>query len=212
MPDHHPQPACLACDPQIAKQLAADPALQAHWAALPRRQVRRGACLVQAGDALNASWFVAQGLARSVLRGADGTERNAGFFAEGDWIGFGLPPEPGASLVAVEALEPLHLVELPHAQLRHWQAVSPLAQQLLTSALHWSADRQAARLAELLLLDAGQRYDAFRAQQPALAARLPQLQLARYLGITDVALSRIRARRGLTRRRHSPVALNPDLG
>jgi CRP-like cAMP-binding protein len=38
------------------------------------------------------------------------------------------------------------------------------------------------------------RYAAFVAQRPGLAARVPQQDLARYLGITPVSLSRIRGR------------------
>lgn len=51
---------------------------------------------------------------------------------------------------------------------------------------------------EFLQQSAAERYQAFLREQPVLAARLPQYQIASYLGITPVALSRIvgRLRRG----------------
>jgi CRP-like cAMP-binding protein len=44
-----------------------------------------------------------------------------------------------------------------------------------------------------------QRYAAFLAREGNLAQRVPQKDLARYLGITPVSLSRIRRRRIVTK-------------
>ena len=44
------------------------------------------------------------------------------------------------------------------------------------------------------MLSPVQRYRLFLDEEPALAARIPQKDLALYLGITPVALSRIRGR------------------
>ena len=49
------------------------------------------------------------------------------------------------------------------------------------------------------LVGVEQRYGRFLAEEPALAARIPQKDLALYLGITPVALSRIRGRLQRTR-------------
>jgi CRP-like cAMP-binding protein len=51
------------------------------------------------------------------------------------------------------------------------------------------------REASFLLLDAGERYEAFLEDFADLVPRLPQYHIASYLGITPVALSRIRSRR-----------------
>ena len=47
---------------------------------------------------------------------------------------------------------------------------------------------------DLLCRSAEERYRVFLAQEPALADRLTQSDIARYLGITAIALSRIRRR------------------
>lgn len=54
--------------------------------------------------------------------------------------------------------------------------------------------RQEARQRELLLEDATSRYLGFVGSDPGLARRLTQAQIASYVGVTPVALSRIRAR------------------
>lgn len=56
---------------------------------------------------------------------------------------------------------------------------------------------------EFLLLTAEQRYRQFCASLPALLEHIPQHQIASYIGITPVALSRIRAR-GRTKRSSGP--------
>ena len=52
------------------------------------------------------------------------------------------------------------------------------------------------REAEFLLGDALTRYRNFRRRYPGLEARLAQYHVASYLGITPVALSRIRKKAG----------------
>lgn len=52
---------------------------------------------------------------------------------------------------------------------------------------------------EFLQLSAGERYERFCAERPGHLADIPQHQVASYIGITPVALSRIRARRARRR-------------
>jgi CRP-like cAMP-binding protein len=56
------------------------------------------------------------------------------------------------------------------------------------------AIRKERREGEFLLDSAEQRYQRLLTEQPELAERLPLYHLASYLGVTDVALSRIRRR------------------
>lgn len=51
------------------------------------------------------------------------------------------------------------------------------------------------RAQELLTLTASQRFDSFNTQYPTLLSRIPQKDLATFLGITPQSLSRIRASR-----------------
>jgi CRP-like cAMP-binding protein len=58
----------------------------------------------------------------------------------------------------------------------------------------WVLRRKQAREEALLCLSAEDRYRRMRADHPTLVARLPQGDIARFLGITPVAFSRVKRR------------------
>ena len=58
-------------------------------------------------------------------------------------------------------------------------------------------DAKLRREHDLLAFDGWGRYQAFRRTHPGLAERVPLSQLATYLGLTDVSLSRLRGRCGV---------------
>ena len=192
--------ACSPCGGGLAAALAADPVLRQAWLQLPRRDLRAGTVLLAAGQALGHVWYLEQGLVRLYCLSADGRERNKSFHAEGAWVGAGVPPLRGHSPYSIEALEPLRVVQLSYAELACWSEQLPLVRQLLAEALQRVFARLAGREAELLLLDATARYHAYLQEYAAIAPRVPLRHVADYLGITNVALSRIRARLGLTGR------------
>lgn len=190
MTDH-----CPTCGPAFVRWLAADPVRQTAWLALPRRWVDPGDVLQPAGQALGAVWFVEQGLLRSHFLNADGRERNCAFHAEWQWAG--MPPlrgAPGVATFAIQALERSKVLELSHAALADWLQQRPELQATLTDALLANLMALSRRESGLLMDSAEQRYVQFLADQPALADRLALHHLASYLGITNVALSRVRRR------------------
>jgi len=187
--------ACPVCGPPLLDWLAQSPPLMQRWNALPRLALRRGDTLLRAGACADAVWFVEQGLLRSFFLDAHGRERNHGFYAEAQWLG--LPPPAKPSRHGLQALLPSRLRVLSHAELGRWRADEPALAGLLTQALTLDIQRLAERCEQLLMLDAPARYRLFLDQQPDLAARLAQRQIASYLGITEVALSRIRRRTGI---------------
>jgi CRP-like cAMP-binding protein len=191
---------CLACAPQLLGQIERHPQLAERWQTLPRREYAAGQSLLRSGQAVEQVWFVVGGLVRVAHLSAQGVERNAAFHAEGSWVGWGTPPFATTSPVDILALEPTQVLELSYANLRLWQVELPLVQELLSDAIRAVLARSSQREAELLLLDAEARYRAFLEQRGELAARIPLHHVASYLGITNVALSRIRARLGLVRR------------
>ena len=191
---------CSPCGDGLALALAADPVLRQLWAGLPRRRLARGAQLLVAGQPLGHVWFIESGLVRLYCLSAEGRERNKSFHAEGAWVGAGVPPLPGLSPYAIEALESLQVVQLSYAELDSLAARWPVVRQLLADALQRVFTRLASRESDLLLLDAPARYESYRKEYAAIASRVPLRHVAAYLGITNVALSRIRGRLGLTGR------------
>ncbi len=199
--------SCLACRTDLEGLLATVPGAMAIWQALPRRTVAAGEAVLRQGERAQRVWFVRQGLVRCYFLSADGRERNRSFHAEGSWVGWGAPPHVSPSGYMVEAIEPSQLVELAYTDLANCLRDLPAMRAVLDDGLSAAHAKQAVREADLLLLDAPERYRAFREEYRAVEHRLALHQVASYLGITNVALSRIRARMGLVapRTRQAPA-------
>ncbi|MEJ5999910.1 Crp/Fnr family transcriptional regulator [Paucibacter soli] len=183
---------CPVCGPAFLDWLQQDAERLAQWRALPRRRLARG----QRWPGEGLAW-VERGLLRGMFIDAQGRERNHAFYPELQWLG--LPGAVGAAAAVaapaiVEALEPSELVELSGPALHALQHAWPQALELILRGLAAGLARQTAREQQLLMLDATARYQRFLADEPALAQRLALKQVASYLGITEVALSRLRRR------------------
>lgn len=192
---HSADPPCLACEPPALVQLiASDAALAARWQAMPRRRFAAGTTLLRIGDLAQQVWLIQRGLVRFYFLSAGGVERNKSFHAEGAWIGSGMPPRAMPSAYAIQALEEVDAIELSYDALADCAHRFPAVKPVLDEALACVFAGQTAREAELLMDDAATRYSRFVSERPGLAARLPLHHVASFLGITNVALSRIRRR------------------
>ncbi|MGL6302567.1 Crp/Fnr family transcriptional regulator [Aeromonas caviae] len=148
-------------------------------------------CLWHAGDSPALLVRVEEGLLRARVVLADGREYIKEFYWEGDeFLDFHhlLSGEPAR--YSVEALEPCRLQLFPLADLRRLPCWPAWYHHLLEVQLRIKEEK------ELLLLTGGPeaRYQHFLRSFPALDARVPDHQIAAYLGITPISLSRIRRR------------------
>ena len=194
--------SCAVCGPEFLDWLSRDGSRLALWQSLPRRRLRRGQLLPDAGMA-----WVQRGLLRTYFLDPEGRERNHAFIAELNWLGLpdGALMSPG--LMQTQALEASELVEVSGPGFLALQQAWPEATALVLQGMAEGLRRQTLREQQLLMLDATARYQHFLVSEPALAARLSQRQLASYLGITDVALSRLRRR--ATSRAGAAPAIKP---
>jgi CRP-like cAMP-binding protein len=157
--------------------------------------VAEGGFLTRAGDRSDRIAFIGQGLVRLYYTGTDGAERAHGFRAENQLVcaySAALRGEPAQ--VSIQALEPCALLVAPRVALDRLCAGHRCWRELvrrLTEQLYLQQER---RQRELLLDDATTRYRSFLTEHAELAGRLTQRQIASYVGVTPVALSRIRAR------------------
>ncbi len=149
------------------------------------------ACLWHAGDSPALLVRVIQGLLRAKVVLADGREYIKEFYWEGDeFLDFHhlLSGEPAR--YSVEALEPCRLQIFALADLRTLPCWPTWYQHLMAVQLRIKEEKEL-----LLLTESPQaRYQHFLASFPALDARVPDHQIAAYLGITPISLSRIRRR------------------
>lgn len=162
--------------------------------------IARGQLLLRAGERWQHLWWLERGALRLYYIDREGDESNKNFFLDDTlfWpITSTLRNEPVGFFV--DALEDsvvwaLAIDALMPALAGHvgWADV----QQRTLAAL---LDDKMRREQAFLQASARQRYEALLREHPAWADRIALKQLASYLGVTDVTLSRLRADMGLTK-------------
>lgn len=184
---------CQACGSDLDVLLRDDDALMQAWSGLHQRRFEAGQLIAQPGDEAHAIWRVETGLIRTYYLSQEGVERNRSFHLEGQWLGAASPLRSTIIPYAIEALEATVLTELPYSVIQTWSEHKDIHGRLIDALATHLAKREV-REEGLLLKDASQRYLEFIAREPVLADRVPLHHVASYLGITNVALSRIRRR------------------
>lgn len=161
-----------------------------------RCALARNQLLLAQGRHWHDAVLVESGLLRLFFLRPDGREFNKNFCAEGALL---CPLTPAMwdapSLFGIAAIEHATVWLAPARRLREALAARGQWEPLRTELLAQLITHKLQRESDLLTLDGRSRYQAFGRRHPAIAARVPLLHLASYLGLTDVSLSRIR--RGL---------------
>jgi CRP-like cAMP-binding protein len=137
-------------------------------------------------------YAVRHGLVKLCYLDAAGSERIKSFAEEGRFFGSiaALQPAGRTSFLSV-AMEATQLERVAYGTLiaqadRHVAWAVAIRNMILQFAA-----RKEARERHLLTLTPEDRYRAFRAEHTRLETRIPQKDLARYLGLTPVGLNRI---------------------
>lgn len=159
------------------------------------RRLDKHAFWSRPGEAVRHFGIVRSGLVRHYYVDAKGRESVKAFRGPGEFSA------PYAELILkhpsrtfIQALVPTELLTFEVAR---FDALAEKSLELQTLArrfveLHFVNKEQ--REYEFLQLSAEERYRRFCAERPEHLAHIPQHQVASYIGITPVALSRIRAR------------------
>jgi len=149
--------------------------------------------LVRAGEVASNFYFIVQGLVRFFYSTEDGKEFNKFFAMENRFAGSFhslILNEPCGFYI--QAMESTRTLVLPNRQLNELYDRHPCWQQMGRRNAEMLVLIKEAREKELLLDSLETRYRRFLQEYPGLVDRLPQYHIASYLGVTDVALSRIR--------------------
>ncbi len=148
---------------------------------------------VKAGDHCSQFCFIVSGLMRIYYLDPAGNEVNEGFYDAGQLVG------PISSMVSneacqyyIQALEPSELLVADYRQFHELGYNKPEWLRFEIKFMQQIYLRGARRDAKLLLGSAEQRYRWFCKEYPDLQKRIPQYQIASYLGVTPVTLSRLR--------------------
>lgn len=162
------------------------------------RQVKKGEYLFQQGEPNDSLFFIRQGLLKAFYHTHDGNEWVKSFLSEGDMIGsLQAVAGQGAASFSLLCVEDCDLLQISGSHLIRHLGQQPQFYQPINQMLLQLAMKKERREYELLCLSAEERYQVFCEREGHLLDRLPQQEIAKYIGITPVALSRIRKRLGL---------------
>ncbi|MBN2500242.1 MAG: Crp/Fnr family transcriptional regulator [Anaerolineales bacterium] len=162
---------------------------------LSLRTFEKHSYLVRAGEVVNNFYFITTGLVRFYYSTEDGKEFNKHFAMENGFAG------SFQSLILhhpcgffIQALEKTETIVLPNRVLNEFYDRHACWERLGRKNAEQLVLVKEAREKELLLDSLEVRYRRFLKEFPGLADRIPQYHIASYLGVTDVALSRLRKR------------------
>lgn len=156
---------------------------------------RTGEFLFKQGEVDTSIYVVKSGLLKAYYLTMDGKELVKSFIQEGEFIGSLIACHTGAPCTfSLACLEDSSLVKITFSDLKKAVDQNPQLSSFLTNGLMSLAIKKERREFEFLCLSALERYELFKQRTPELVDRVTQNDIARYLGITPVALSRIKQR------------------
>ena len=164
-------------------------------AAFSLRRLAEKEFLLHAGDKATLAAFIVSGAVREFFTDADGNEFNKSFGFKGDFTGSYYDLLSGKeSIASIQALTGTELLVAPitvvlgfYERSLEWQRVARIMAESLFR-------RKARREYEFISQSAEERYRDFMERHSDMLPKITQYHLASYLGITPVALSRIRKR------------------
>jgi CRP-like cAMP-binding protein len=160
---------------------------------LVSQSFQKGEVFIHAGSVPSKFAFVVKGLFRSFYRDAKGNEFTKGFFSENSFIvSYTAMVNESKSHYTIEALEDATIDIIDYTLWKTLYANHTCWHPLLVALLEKGFAKKEAREREFLLYNAEERYRSFLQEYPQLEERIKQHLVASYLGITPVALSRIR--------------------
>jgi CRP-like cAMP-binding protein len=161
--------------------------------ALSVRRLEADEFLLHAGDRSDTLYLLECGLVRYFYTTPDGRERNKAFYREGQVIG----PVSAAMLsspapFSIQCLEATQVLGFRFPDLLSATEGNPDVARLYRELLAEAFIRNEQREAMLLTCNAEERYQWLLDNEAYLLERVPQFQLASYLGMDAVSLSRLK--------------------
>ncbi len=160
--------------------------------ATPRR-IKRRQMILQEGFVCRHYAFVVDGCFRMYGVDNKGTEHNIQFAAENDWIAdIGSFHSGKPSHLFIEAIEPSVIIQIEKEDLYFLYRSIPKLDRIFKVIIENKYVELQNRVLQNISSTAQERYLKFLEQYPTLSPRLPNTQIASYLGITPEFLSKIR--------------------
>lgn len=157
------------------------------------RNIKRRGFILQEGDVCRHFSFVVEGCLKMYAVDESGKEHNLQFAAENDWItnySSFYSGKPGK--VYIEAIEPALILQIKQPDLLFLYTHYHKFDRNFRIILEKKFIELENRLLQTISSTAEERYLYFIEQYPQLSNRLPNTQIASYLGITPEFLSKVR--------------------
>jgi len=144
------------------------------------------------GDENQYIYLVVEGVLKAYYNSEDGREYIKTFLFEGDSIASSQALCGGVCSFSLLCLKDSKILKLSYREVRQAAANNLETANSIIELLMSFAMKKEQREFELLCLDAERRYKNLLAKSPDISEHITQNNIARYLGITPVALSRIK--------------------
>lgn len=154
------------------------------------------ALLLEQGNICRHLFFITQGIVKTYFIDRNGDEVIINFSSENWWVtDIHSFEENKASRLYIEAMEDIEcLVITVQEQYKLFDKV-PKLERFFRMLLQKHTGALQERLFEQIAATAEDRYDNFLERYPSLQNRIPQHQIANYIGVSPEFLSRIRKRK-----------------
>jgi CRP-like cAMP-binding protein len=158
------------------------------------KSVRRNQYLLQEGDVANQLFFVKKGCLRLYSLNSNGVLQILQFAVQDWWItDIASFVSQGPSRLFIDAIKPSEILILQKKDRDELMQVFPSFERYFRIKIENAFISQQQRLLNNMTLTALERYEDFIEKYPTIAADIPQMQIASYLGITPEFLSKIRS-------------------
>lgn len=162
-------------------------------ARVKHRIIKRRQMILQEGLVCRHYTFIIKGCFKMYGVDERGIEHKIQFAAEKDWIAdIGSFHSKKPSRLFIEAVEPSEIIQIEQQDLYFLYINIPKLDRIFKVIVENKYVELQDRVLQNISSTAQQRYLNFLAQYPTLASRLPNVQIASYLGITPEFLSKIR--------------------
>ncbi len=156
-------------------------------------ELKKGEYFIRKGQFAKEIAFLESGIVRAYYVDKNGKEYNKHFFSPSSIIGsYASLISKQQNKVAQQALTDCKIWKVSYAKIEELSAVNHEIERLRrVIAENFFLSHEKKEL-EMALLDADKRYLIFREEFPGIELKIPQYQVASYLGISATQLSRIR--------------------
>jgi CRP-like cAMP-binding protein len=155
--------------------------------------VEKGYDLVKVNQRNNLEYFVLDGICKTYLNSPIGEEITLSFFMTNSIISpHGTRSKDGKSILNIRALTQLHFASLDAVQFENLMIEDLEIRMFANRVLGIELNQKVEKEIGMASLTAKERLEILRKKHPNLENFVPHTDIASYLGITNVSLSRLR--------------------